>query len=70
MNIGNTVKKNLKSNFFKSVSNPIYDSILDYVTNDIWCNYNKKSHISSKIWNPVLIAVAQESINNSSNQLI
>jgi len=64
MNIGNKVKKELKSNFLKSVSNPIYDSILDYVTNDIWSN------ISRKIWNPVLIAVAQESINNSSNELI
>jgi hypothetical protein len=54
MDIGNEVKIELTSNFVNSVSN----SIFDYVTYDIWSN------ISSKIWNPVLIA------NNSSNELI
>lgn len=64
MNIGKPITYELKCNFINSVSNIIYDSIFDSVTNDIWSN------ISRKIWNPVLIAVAQDSINNSSNELI
>ena len=64
MNIGNKIKSELKGNFINSVSNLMYDSIFDSVTNDIWTN------ISRNIWNQVLIAVAQESINNSSSELI
>lgn len=57
MEIGNTVKKKLKSNLINSISTPIFD----LVTNDIWCN------TTNKIWTPVLITVAQDLINNSLN---
>jgi hypothetical protein len=57
MEIGNTVKKKLKSNLINSISNPIFD----LVTNDIWRN------TTNKIWTPVLITVAQDLINNSLN---
>ena len=64
MNIGNKVKSELRGNFISSVSNQVYDTIFDSINNDIWTN------ISRNIWNQVLIAVAQESINNSSSELI
>ena len=64
MNIGNKVKSELRGNFISSVSNQVYDTIFYSINNDIWTN------ISRNIWNQVLIAVAQESINNSSNELI
>ena len=64
MNIGNKVKNELRGNFINLVSNRMYDTVFDSINNDIWTN------ISRNIWNQVLIAVAQDSINNSSNELI
>jgi hypothetical protein len=64
MNIGRPITYELQSNVINSVSNPLRNSIFDYVTLDMWTN------ISRKIWNPVLIAMTQESINNSLNELI
>lgn len=64
MELGNKVKSELRGNFINLVSNQVYDTIFDSINNDIWTN------ISRNIWNQVLIAVAQDSINNSSNELI
>ena len=62
-------------NIGKSVHNYIRRNLSDI--KDILNTHNQETtpleityYISYAIWNPVLIAVAQESINNSENQLI